>query len=119
MKKVAVLLILALTCSLSNAQEQKAKIEKLDNGLTLATFFHSDGSVAQKGTFLNDQRHGEWTSFDRMGNKIAEAEYTNDKKTGKWFFWKGEELTEVDYSNNDVVAVNKWINKSSLVSNKP
>lgn len=101
------------------AQEVKPQFEKLDNGLTKATYYHENGAVAQTGTFLNNERHGEWISYDVDGKKTAEAKYANDHKTGKWFFWKGDVLTEVDYSNNDIVAVNTWVNKSTVVSNTP
>ncbi|MGB5982129.1 MAG: nicotinic acid mononucleotide adenyltransferase [Nonlabens sp.] len=101
------------------AQKIAPKLEMMEDGLTKVTFFHEDGSIAQIGTFLNNKRHGEWTSYDTQGNKIAEAEYTNDQKSGKWFFWKGDQLTEVDYDNNAIVSVSKWVSKGSVVSNRP
>jgi antitoxin component YwqK of YwqJK toxin-antitoxin module len=101
------------------AQEVQPQFEKVDNGLTKATYFHDNGTVAQTGLFLNKQRHGEWISYNVEGKKTATAEYKNDQKAGKWFFWKGDVLTEVDYSNNDIVAVNTWVNKSTVVTNTP
>ena len=119
MKNLAIICVMMLMGTFAFAQELTPKLEKMEDGLTKATFYHENGEIAQTGTFLNNKRHGEWTSYDTKGNKIAEAEYTNDQKTGKWFFWKGDQLTEVDYSNNAVVQVNTWINKNSVVSNKP
>jgi antitoxin component YwqK of YwqJK toxin-antitoxin module len=118
MKKLMMIAILMLGVT-AMAQEVTPKFEKLDNGLTQATYYHDNGTVAQTGTFLNKERHGEWISYNAEGTKTAEAKYDQDRKTGKWFFWKGDVLTEVDYSKNDIVAVNTWVNKSTVVTNTP
>lgn len=118
MKKLLMIAVMMLGVT-AMAQEVQPQFEKLDNGLTKATYFHENGQIAQVGTFLNKERHGEWISYDIHGTKTAKAEYANDQKTGKWFFWKGDVLTEVDYSRNDIVSVNTWVNKSTIVSNNP
>ena len=41
------------------------------------------------------------------------------QKTGKWFIWSDDKLTEVDYSNNQIAAVNTWVNKDPVASNRP
>lgn len=104
---------------LATAQETKPSIEKLDNGLTKVTFYHENGKVSQVGTLLENKRHGEWISYNAQGEKTAKAEYKQDRKSGKWFFWNGDTLSEVDYDNNTVANVNTWINKSAVASNKP
>ncbi len=118
MKKLMMIAIMMLGVT-AMAQEVKPQFEKLDNGLTKATYFHDNGTVSQTGTFLNKERHGEWISYNEEGKKTAEATYDRDHKTGKWFFWKGDVLTEVDYRKNDIVSVNTWVNKSTVVSNRP
>jgi antitoxin component YwqK of YwqJK toxin-antitoxin module len=103
----------------ATAQDTKPTTEKLDNGLIKVTYYHTNGVVAQEGTFLDNKRHGEWISYNEQGTKTAKAEYNENQKTGKWFFWSGETLSEVDYSNNAIASVNTWVNKSAVASNKP
>jgi hypothetical protein len=43
----------------------------------------------------------------------------NYRKAGKWFFWNNDQLTEVDYSENAIVAVNTWVNKDPVATNRP
>jgi antitoxin component YwqK of YwqJK toxin-antitoxin module len=118
MKKIILLCALFVSI-IAAAQDTKPTTENLDNGLTKATYFHANGTIAQEGTFLDKQRHGEWISYNEQGEKTAKAEYTLNAKTGKWFFWSGEKLTEVDYSNNAVAKVNTWVNTSAVAANKP
>lgn len=103
----------------ATAQDTKPTTKKLDNGLTKVTYYHANGAVAQEGTFLNNERHGEWISYNEQGVKTAKAEYARNEKTGKWFFWNGDKLTEVDYNNNAIAKVNTWVNSSAVASNKP
>ncbi|MGB8375786.1 MAG: nicotinic acid mononucleotide adenyltransferase, partial [Salegentibacter sp.] len=81
------------------------------------TFYYEDGSIRQEGTYKDGKLHGEWISYDQEGNKNAIAEYTNGEKTGKWFFWSGEKLSEVNYENSRIVSVNTWKSDGTLVSN--
>mgnify|MGYP003668792394 FL=1 len=55
--------------------------------------------------------------FDEAGQKIASGEYLNGKKTGKWFFWKGEELKEVDFEDSRIVSVIQRDAKGAIVAN--
>jgi antitoxin component YwqK of YwqJK toxin-antitoxin module len=115
-----ILLIIALAIgSFTMAQEVKPTFEKMEDGIIKATYFHDNGAVAQIGTFLENKRHGEWISYDANGQKTAKAEYKNNRKAGKWFFWNNDQLTEVDYSENAIVAVNTWISKESVATNRP
>ncbi len=104
---------------IATAQEVKPQFEKTDDGLVKATYFHENGKVSQTGTFLNNKRHGEWISYDTDGQKTAQAAYSHDRKTGKWFFWNDDQLTEVDYSGNAIVSVTTWVNKDPVATNKP
>jgi hypothetical protein len=47
-----------------------------------------------------------------MGN------YHLGARTGKWFFWEGEALKEVDFINNKMAAITQWNNKGTVVLNK-
>lgn len=118
MKNLMMIAVLLLGC-VSMAQEVKPTVEKVSEDTVKVTYYYSDGSVNQIGTFKDNKRHGEWISYNLAGEKIAQAEYTNGKKSGKWFFWKGDQLSEVDYRNNAIVAVNTWVNKNPVATNRP
>ncbi|WP_225036727.1 toxin-antitoxin system YwqK family antitoxin [Winogradskyella sp. SM1960] len=117
MKKIAMILVL-LCVGFTYAQDKnQPKLEKKGD-VTIATYYHDNGEVAQKGTFNADGKlQGEWTSYDFEGNKTASATYNAGKKVGKWFFWEGDSLKEVDYKNNAIVSVVEWSNDRALVSN--
>tara|TARA_R100001369_G_scaffold89404_1_gene127008 strand:+ start:592 stop:924 length:333 start_codon:yes stop_codon:yes gene_type:complete len=109
-----------LSISFTYAQDKKeTKLEKKGD-LTLVTYYHDNGEVEQTGTFNADgELQGEWRSFDANGKKMALGTYQNNRKVGKWFFWDGDSLKEVDYIDSKIVGVNKWDNKTKVaVSNK-
>jgi antitoxin component YwqK of YwqJK toxin-antitoxin module len=101
------------------AQDVEPKFDQVDENMIKATFFHEDGTVAQTGYFVNKKRHGEWISYNVEGEKTAQAQFDNGEKTGKWFIWNKDELTEVDYRNNQIADVNTWVNKDPVASNRP
>lgn len=114
MKKVLVFLMV-LSVSFTYAQDkQQPKLEKKGK-LTYATYYHDNGEISQTGTFNADGKvHGEWKSYDLNGNKTALGNYDNGVKVGKWFFWQGESLKEVDYIDSRIVSVNLWEGKTKL-----
>jgi len=63
---------------------------------------------------LDGKLHGERLSFNTQGKKLVSANYDNGKKVGKWFYWNGTTLKEVDYNNNAVASVVEWKNKNSF-----
>ncbi len=117
--KNVMIVALMMVGMITFAQEVKPELKTLEDGTIEATFFHENGAVAQKGFFLNNKRHGEWYSYDAKGQKTAQAEFKNGQKTGKWFIWEGDKLTEVDYNNNRIAAVNTWVSKNPVASNRP
>lgn len=98
-------------------QTNKPLMEK-EGDLVKATYFHDNGEIAQIGFYKDSKVHGEWKAFDTTGKKIAVAHYNDGKKTGKWFFWNGEQLTEVDYSDNRIASVTKWNSSDRVVINE-
>ena len=115
MKKILLTLaILVLTAgSTVMAQEVKPKFEKEGN-LIKGTFYYENGAIKQEGTYKNGKLHGEWISYNQNGEKNAVAKYQDGNKTGKWFFWSNDILTEVDYSNNTIAEVTTYKNTGSL-----
>ena len=84
-----------------------------------ATYFHDNGAIAQQGTFMNGKLDGVWKAYDVNGKKISQGNYTSGEKSGKWFFWQGENLSEVDYSNNAIATVVTYKRATTVVSNNP
>lgn len=115
MKNVLLIAVMMLG-SLVFAQDTQIKpLFEKDNGLTKATYFHDNGAVAQTGFFKDGKVHGEWISYDRAGEKIAVGQYNKGVKTGKWFFWNGKQLSEVDYQDSRIAEITVWNNANSLV----
>lgn len=81
---------------------------EIENGLVKSTYYHSNGAVAQTGYYKDGKVHGLWTSFDENGHKTAIAQYEDGRKTGKWLFWNGDKLSEVDYTEGRIAAVKTW-----------
>lgn len=96
-----------LVSAFVSAQEKEPKLEAVGE-LVKATYFHDNGQIAQQGFFKDGKADGKWTSYDVNGNKKSMGEYTAGEKTGKWFFWNDKSLSEVDYSNSRVKAVQSW-----------
>ena len=114
MKKIVVFLMV-FSVGFSFAQDKVSPTIEKQGDLTLVTYYHDNGEVQQTGAFdSNGKLHGEWKSFDVEGNKIAIGNYENGNKVGKWFFWEGDSLKEVDYIDSKIVSVNKWDNKTKV-----
>ncbi|WP_299365310.1 nicotinic acid mononucleotide adenyltransferase [Winogradskyella sp.] len=117
MKKIMIFLLM-MSVSFIYAQDRKEpKLEKKGD-MTYITYYHDNGEVSQTGQFNAEGKlHGEWRSYDIDGNKVAIGTYDNGKKVGKWFFWQGDSLKEVDYIDSKVISVNQWDNKSKVAIN--
>ena len=75
--------------------------------------------VAQTGFYtLDNKLEGEWISYDAVGNKTAVAHYNNGNKVGTWYFYQGNEIKEVNYSNSKVAKVTSFkITDAVVISN--
>lgn len=115
MKKHILFLFAILIGGFAFAQQKRdLKLNKKAN-LIEVVYYHDNGVISQTGTYtLDGKLQGEWLSFDTDGNKTATAVYDNGEKVGKWFFWNGNTLKEVDYENNAIANVSEWTNKSSV-----
>ncbi len=116
MKKILVAMAILFSATLM-AQDLKPTFEK-QGDLIKGTFFHENGEIRQQG-FYNEKGklHGEWKSYNTSGKKIAMGRYNNGVKTGKWFFWGSDKLSEVNYSDNQIADVTTWSNKDNVVVN--
>lgn len=103
--------------SLSFAQKERSLELNKDTNLIDVVYYHDNGVISQTGSYTKDGKlQGDWLSYDNNGKKIVSAQYENGKKVGKWFYWTGETLKEVDYTKNTIVQVNEWSSKSSVAS---
>ncbi len=95
-------------------QGTEPTLEKVGK-MVKATYFHENGEIAQTGYLLKGKLHGEWLMYDQNGKKLASGTYENGTRVGKWFFWEGDILREVDFTDNRIVNVKNW-NQSEVVS---
>ena len=115
--KNLITLIILFVVSFAYCQDKEPTFEAEGN-LVKATYYYEDGSISTQGYFLDKKLTGEWTRFDREGNKTQIGYYDNGKKVGKWFVWNEESLKEINYFDNTVVSVNLWKHEAKLVVNK-
>ena len=121
MKKIMMFLIACCVVITVQAQEKEVKNTYVKKGDRIeATIYHDNGQVSQTGYYtLAGKLTGEWVSYCKKGTKTAVAKYDNGEKVGKWFFWNGDTLTEVDYKDSQITAVNEWRNEGTrVVSNR-
>ena len=98
-------------------QERSLELNK-STDLIDVVYYHDNGEVSQTGSYTKDGKlHGEWISYCKEGKKLISARYDNGLKVGKWFYWNGDTLREVDYSKNEIASINNWTNTESLASN--
>lgn len=105
--KQAVFFLVVMFSVCMYAQGTEPTLEK-DGKMVKATYYHENGEIAQTGYLLKGKLHGDWLMFDADGKKIASGQYIDGKKTGKWFFWEGDLLREVDFADNRIVNVKNW-----------
>ena len=119
MKKFLGILVM-LCVSFTYAQKDRTLKLNKDKDLIEVVYYHDNGEISQTGYYTKDGKlHGDWFSYCKEGKKLVSAKYDNGKKVGKWFYWKGDVLKEVDYSNNRIANINEWTNsKTSVASNK-
>jgi len=112
--KKAILIFAVLFSVCMYAQDTKPTLEKVGK-MVKATYFHENGEIAQVGYLKNNKLHGQWLMYNVEGKKIASGKYVDGKREGKWFFWEGEILKEVDFKDNRIASVKSW-NQSEMVS---
>lgn len=117
MKKIVVIMLM-LCVGFAYAQKDRTLKLNQETNLIEVIYYHDNGKVSQTGFYTNEGKlHGEWYSYCQEGKKIVSAKYDNGKKEGKWFYWSGDKLKEVDYSNNKIASVNEWVQNSAVASN--
>lgn len=115
MRKIVVMMLVLCVGFTYAQKERTSKVEKKGD-LTEVTYFDANGNIEQLGTFNSEGKlHGKWISYNADGTKASVGNYSNGRKSGKWFFWTNDVLKEVDYSDSKVVKVVRWDNKSNVI----
>ena len=57
------------------------------------------------------------TIYDINGKKVTIGNYDNGMKTGKWIFWSGDKLREVDFKESRITSVSEWTDKVQVAVN--
>jgi len=107
MKKIVVVLVLVFGFVTIQAQERVKKNTYIQNGDRIeAVLYFDNGEISQTGFYTKEGKlTGKWVSYNLQGEKTATAQYDN--------------VTEVDYENSRIAAVNTWKNDGTrVVSNK-
>ena len=96
------------------AAQSVEPVLEAEGKMVKATYFYEDGKIQQQGYFLDGKPEGKWVTFDKAGNKNSIAQYSAGMKTGKWYFFNGNNVNEVDYTDNRVASVKSY-SKDALV----
>ena len=105
--KKAILILMAL-CSVYMYSQNTAPTFEKDGKMVKATYFHSNGEIAQVGYMLKGRLHGDWTMFNAEGTKIASGKYIDGKKQGTWYFYENDVVKEVEFVDGKIAAVRDW-----------
>ncbi len=114
--KRALVVLMALCSVYMYSQNTEPTFEK-EGKMVKATYFHDNGLVAQTGYMLKGKLHGDWTMFDARGEKIAQGKYVDGMKQGKWFFWEGDIVKEVDFVDSRIAAVRELTEADGVTIN--
>ena len=116
MKNIVIAALMLFTVS-AFAQENRELVHNKETNMIDVTIYHDNGKISQTGSYtLDGKPHGDWFSYCEQGNKLVSAKYDNGAKVGKWFYWSGSTLKEVDYKNNAIASINEWTNKYDVAS---
>ncbi|TRZ45921.1 toxin-antitoxin system YwqK family antitoxin [Robertkochia solimangrovi] len=117
MKNILMLVMMMVSFIAFSQDKENSPVYTIENNMVKATYFHDNGAVAQTGFYLNGKPHGEWKAYDEQGKKVALGNYDEGQKVGKWFFWKNETLSEVNYEDSRIASVTEWKSANPVVIN--
>ena len=116
MKNLIMFFTFSLLMSSAFSQENVQNEFVKEGKVIKATLYHENGTVSQTGFYtLDNKLEGEWVSYDAQGNKTAVAHYDNGKKVGTWYFYQGNEIKEVNYSNSKIAKVTSFTVTDAVV----
>lgn len=62
-------------------------------------WFYATGSLLREDSYFNGKMDGHSVEYDEAGVVVAEGEYIEDYREGKWKFNYGDQLSEEEYLN--------------------
>lgn len=73
-------------------------------------WFYFDNKVKTQGAYLDDNRHGEWISYDVFGNVTDKFSYEYGTPIGQWvdYFITGQEEWVRNYQNGELHGEYVW-----------
>jgi antitoxin component YwqK of YwqJK toxin-antitoxin module len=114
MKKYIIIAMFVVT-GVVFAQDKNVKNEVVGD-LVKSTFYYENGQIQQEGFYKDGKVHGQWTSYDLNGKKVAIGQYENGMKVGTWSFYAPTQVTHVDYADSRIADVRK-VNHGAIVKN--
>jgi len=109
MKKLILVITISFLAGSAFSQEEMKDEFVKDGDVIKATLYHDNGMVAQTGFYtLDNKLEGQWISYDAEGNKTAVAHYNDGNKVGTWYFYQGNEIKEINYSNSKIAKVTSF-----------
>jgi antitoxin component YwqK of YwqJK toxin-antitoxin module len=116
MTRIVLLAALLMIASIGYSQEKVEQKYNKETNLVEATYYYDNGNISQEGTFnTKGKLHGEWTSYNEEGKKIAMGTYENGVRTGTWYFWADGTLKEVEFNDNQIASITEQKNTSGIV----
>lgn len=116
MKRLVYILIGVMVCGFGYGQKKEDIRHNAETNLIDATYYHENGQISQKGTFdLKGKLHGQWISFNELGETLSRGQYDNGKRVGTWHFWEDGIIKEVQFDQTGIVSVINRDANSNLV----
>jgi antitoxin component YwqK of YwqJK toxin-antitoxin module len=84
---------------------QSVLVYNSDGTRAAATFYHTNGTIASKGNYINQNKEGKWQFYSALtdGYLICEEEYAGNKKSGTSLkYYKNKTLSEKVFYKNDI-----------------
>lgn len=115
--RLLIFIVLLIGFSTFSQESTRKTIISQEGDVIKYVEYHENGLIAQTGYIKDGLNHGSWSAYNPNGNKIAEGQYQNGKRTSKWFFWDETTLVEVDFKDNKVVKAIRWDKNKVLADN--
>ena len=76
-------------------------------------YYHNNGKLLSKGSYINDKRDGYWESYWDTGEVGAKGSLINGKKDGIWeWYWNTGEIMSKELYANDILVKDIPLNES-------
>jgi antitoxin component YwqK of YwqJK toxin-antitoxin module len=80
------------------------------------TWYYATGSLLREDNYFNGKNDGHSVEYDEFGLVVAEGDYIENYREGKWKFNYGDQLTEEEYLNGMLHGKSKYYYKDGVLS---